>query len=72
MKNMKVYTITGCLECYKLIQQLKVRNILFEEINVMDQPERLGELIKAGECYVHFLVKGDDALSLGDLLAKEQ
>ncbi|MDO6655866.1 glutaredoxin family protein [Anaerobacillus sp. 1_MG-2023] len=68
MEQVTLFTITGCIDCYKMKQHLKERNIPFVEVNLMEQPERLKDLIKvAGECQVPFLVKGEEALFLEDL-----
>ncbi len=68
MEQVTLFTITSCIDCYKMKQHLKVRNIPFVEVNVMEQPERLKDLIKvAGECQVPFLLKGKEVLFLEDL-----
>ncbi|MFK3959059.1 glutaredoxin family protein [Guptibacillus hwajinpoensis] len=68
MEQITLFTITSCIDCYKMKQHLKVKNIPFEEVNLMEQPDRQDELIKvAGEFNVPFLVGGKKALSLEDL-----
>ena len=68
MEQIKLYTITSCIRCLKTKQQMMLKNIPFEEVNVFEQPERQEELIKlAGEFYVPFLVEGDRPISLENL-----
>ncbi|QHA92000.1 glutaredoxin domain-containing protein [Bacillus sp. N1-1] len=55
MEQIKLYTITSCMEWLKTKQQLGLKNVPFEEVNILEQPERLEELIRlAGELYVPF------------------
>lgn len=68
MEQIKLYTITSCMECLKTKQQLGLKNIPFEEVNILEQPERQEELIRlAGELYAPFLVEGDLSISLENL-----
>jgi len=68
MEHIKLYTITSCIECLKIKQQMVLKNISFEEVNILEQPERQEELIKlAGELNVPFLVEGDRSISLDNM-----
>ncbi len=46
MKKIKIYTTTYCPFCVKAKELLKKKNIKFQEINLIDHPEELDEMIK--------------------------
>lgn len=68
MKHAICYTIFGCPKCQSVKRYLNQKNVDFEEVNIMDQPERVNEVENiAGEIVTPVLVVGSRAV-VGDNL----
>ncbi|WP_270182366.1 glutaredoxin family protein [Alkalihalobacillus sp. CinArs1] len=64
MEHIRLYTITSCIECEKTKRLLKQSGISFDEVNVLEQPERQEDLYQlAGEFLVPLLVYNNKVCS---------
>lgn len=57
--GVKVYTITGCVSCIKVVQLLKNKGISFELINVSENKEAMNRLRKLNVKILPFIEIND-------------
>ncbi|QHE50791.1 glutaredoxin family protein [Pontibacillus sp. HMF3514] len=65
----KLYTMDGCMKCFKAKKQLESQNIEFREINILQTPQapnQLKDLI--GEVYVPVLVTNNKVIKGLDII----
>ncbi|TCP29932.1 glutaredoxin [Scopulibacillus darangshiensis] len=68
MKQAICYTIFGCPKCQSVMRYLNKKDVDFEEVNIMEQPERANEVENVvGEIVTPVLIVGSKAVVGDDL-----
>jgi glutaredoxin len=66
MKNIKIYTLDGCMYCDELKRKLDINDIPYLEFNVTEDVKLGDEIEDKYGCYLYPIIKINDKVILSD------